>query len=149
MPNQPLHPDALTRAGERRRWPSSRIAVIALLVAASMQCQAKCARVEISVSGRVQDSAGPTIPNAMVVMSYIEAGVARSAVMRSHGDGEYRLKFYWDPLSGERVNRDLCEGKLESVTIRALAPGFDSSDDVVKLSNGTVRAVLRINRAKS
>ena len=124
-----------------------RTIVGALLVAVSFQCHAKCANVEASITGRVEDgSAHSPIAGALIVVSFIDYKTARSAIGYSNRDGEFNLTFRWIPLSGEGMRGDICEVKLEFVTAQAFARGFRSSEDSVRITDLTGRTLFRLER---
>jgi len=125
-----------------------RIAVFALLVAISIQCHAKCRKVEMAVTGRIEDTTGRAVANAIVVVSFIEARQARSELTRTRASGEYSLKFYWDPLSGGGPTRDRCEAKLHYVTVMAVASGYETEEDQVAVVDRKAQSDLQLNKKR-
>src|SRR5258705_10996270 len=107
-----------------------------LLVAVSLQCHAKGANVEASITGRVEGgSAHSPIAGALIVVSFVDYKTARSAIGYSNRAGELKLTFHWNPLSGQGLRGDLCEGELDFVTVQAFARGFRHSEDSVRMDD--------------
>jgi hypothetical protein len=121
--------------------------VAAAVAILCLQCHAKCTNVEVPISGSVLRSDGTPIAGAVVVVSYIKYGVAESEVIYSSAAGRYSTTIHWDPISPAKATQEMyaCDGKLSSVTIKAIARGFEAMRKVVELSDGSVNATLRLD----
>lgn len=111
-----------------------------------IQCHAKCLDVEVPISGSVLRNNGAPIAGAVVVVSYIRHGVAESEVTYSSAAGRYSIAIHWDAVSPAKTTQEMysCDGKLKSVTIKAVARGFEAAWQEIDLSNGSSNSTLRL-----
>jgi hypothetical protein len=115
-----------------------------------LQCHAKCSDVEVPISGSVLRNDGAPIAGAVVVVSYIRYGAAESEITHSSATGRYSLTIHWDSTSPAKTTREMysCDGKLKSVTIKAVARGFEVARQEVDISNGSASSTLRLNKRR-
>jgi len=115
-----------------------------------LQCHAKCRDVEVPISGLVLRSDGTPIVGAVVVVSYIRYGIAESEVVHSGMAGRYSMTIHWDPVSPAKTMLEMysCDGRLKSVTVKAIAKGFEETREAVELSNGGADVALTLLRRR-
>jgi hypothetical protein len=121
--------------------------LIAMCAVIATQGHAKCVDVDISVSGTILDFDQRPVGGATVVISFVEVGEARSVVTYSKDNGDYFVSFAWYPWRESRWfewRGDRCDGTLESISLRVIAPGYDQTEDRSRVSNQRVEKDIRL-----
>ena len=107
---------------------------------------AKCINEEHIVTGSIRTENGQPLSDAIITVKWNSFGGIQSVTGTSQSNGNFIVKFYFDPLSGETAYGDECKRTLQLFTVTVSKRGYSKSKSKIEPAYETKPVLIMLRR---